>query len=89
MYNLNDKVALITGAGKPYGIGKAIALRLAQEGVKVVINDLKSTKKNSDLIKTVNEINSLGHEAFSIEADVSNSSQVKRMVKKLLTNMAK
>ena len=70
MYNLNNKVALITGAGKPNGIGKAIALRLAQEGVKVVINDLKSTKKNSDLINTVNEINSLGHEAFSIEADV-------------------
>ena len=45
MYNLNNKVALITGAAKPYGIGKAIALRLAQEGVKVVINDLKSTKK--------------------------------------------
>ena len=89
MYNLNDKVALITGAGKPYGIGKAIALRLAQEGVKVVINDLKSTKKNSDLIKTVNEINSLGHEAFSIEADVSNSSHVKRMVKKIINKYGK
>ena len=89
MYNLNDKVALITGAGKPYGIGKAIALRLAQEGVKVVINDLKSTKKNSDLIKTVNEINSLGHEVFSIEADVSNSLHVKRMVKKIINKYGK
>ena len=89
MYNLNNKVALITGAGKPHGIGKAIALRLAQEGVKVVINDLKSTKKNSDLIKTVNEINSLGHEAFSIEADVSNSSHVKKMVKKIINKYGK
>ena len=89
MYNLNNKVALITGAGKPHGIGKAIALRLAQEGVKVVINDLKSTKKNSDLIKTVNEINSLGHEVFSIEADVSNSLHVKRMVKKIINKYGK
>ena len=89
MYDLNNKVALITGAAKPYGIGKAIALRLAQEGVKVIINDLKSTKKNSDLIKTVNEINSLGHEVFSIEADVSNSLHVKRMVKKIINKYGK
>ena len=50
MYNLNNKVALITGAGKPNGIGKAIALRLAKEGVKIVINDLKSTKKTAQVV---------------------------------------
>ena len=82
--NLKNKVALITGAGKPHGIGKAIALRLAKEGVKVVVNDIKSIKKNSDLIKTVNEIKSIGNEALSIEADVSNSMQVKQMIKRLI-----
>jgi len=89
MYKLNNKVALITGAGKPNGIGKAIALRLAQEGVKVVINDLKSTKKNSDLINTVNEFKTLGHQVLSIETDVSSSVQVKKMVKKIINKFGK
>ena len=40
MYNLNGKVALVTGAGGEHGIGRGIALRLAQEGADVVVIDL-------------------------------------------------
>ena len=40
MYNLDGKVALVTGAGGQYGLGRAIALRLAQEGAHVVLNDV-------------------------------------------------
>jgi NAD(P)-dependent dehydrogenase (short-subunit alcohol dehydrogenase family) len=35
MYNLDGKVALVTGAGRENGLGRAIALRLAQEGADV------------------------------------------------------
>jgi NAD(P)-dependent dehydrogenase (short-subunit alcohol dehydrogenase family) len=40
MYNLNGKVALVTGAGGQHGLGRAIALRLAQEGADLVLNDV-------------------------------------------------
>ena len=43
MYNLEGKVALITGAGGQHGIGRAIAVRLAQEGADVVVNDESPT----------------------------------------------
>lgn len=37
MYNLNDKIALVTGSGR--GIGRSTALRLAREGTDVVVVD--------------------------------------------------
>jgi len=89
MYNLNNKVALITGAGKKNGIGKAIALRLAKEGVKVILNDLKSSNKNSELNQNIKEIKSLGYQALAIEADISNSLQVKKMTKKIINKFGK
>ena len=39
MYDLKDKVALVTGAGGEHGIGRAIAMRLAKEGADVVVMD--------------------------------------------------
>ena len=42
MYSLNGKVALVTGAGGEYGIGRAIATRLAKEGADVVVSDVVS-----------------------------------------------
>ena len=41
MYDLNGKVAIITGAGGRHGIGRAIALSLAQEGADVVVTDIQ------------------------------------------------
>ncbi|MEC8932101.1 MAG: SDR family NAD(P)-dependent oxidoreductase, partial [Candidatus Latescibacterota bacterium] len=40
MYDLRGKTAIVTGAGGEHGIGRAIALRLAQEGAQVVVTDV-------------------------------------------------
>ena len=47
MYDLTGKIAVITGAGGEHGIGRAIAVRLAQEGADIVVNDLTGNPKNS------------------------------------------
>ncbi len=67
MGRLNDKVAIITGAGR--GIGKEICLYLAKEGAKIVVNDLGGDRDGSGGGKiadeVVNEIKELGSEAVA------------------------
>ena len=67
MGRLNNKVAIITGAGR--GIGKEICLYLAKEGAKIVVNDLGGDRDGSGGGKiadeVVNEINDLGSEAVA------------------------
>jgi len=65
---LKDKVAVITGGAQ--GIGKAIAIRFAQEGAKIVILDLK------DSTKTEKEITNQGGEVISFIADVADEESV-------------
>ena len=66
MRPLNGKVALITGAGR--GIGKAIALKLAHEGAKIVVNDIDESTAR----EVANEINDSGGIASYHAGDVSN-----------------
>ncbi len=73
--SLQNKVALITGAGS--GIGRAAALCLAKEGVKIGLVDLKEEK----LEKVKNDIELRGGEAMITEADVSDPSRVEQSVK--------
>ena len=40
MYNLSGKIALVTGVGGEFGIGSAIAIRLAEDGADFAISDL-------------------------------------------------
>lgn len=71
---LQNKVAIVTGGGM--GMGRAAALRLAQEGATVVIADINEQAGS----QTVSEIRGAGGEALFVHADVSKASAVAAMV---------
>ena len=73
MGRLDGRIALVTGGGS--GIGRAIALRFAQEGARVVVNDVRLAAAE----KTVAEIGAGGPAGHAVEADVSDSGAVGRM----------
>nr|WP_295971507.1 acetoacetyl-CoA reductase [uncultured Bacillus sp.] len=75
MTELNNKVAIVTGGSR--GIGSAIALELAKNGAKVVIN-YNSRSDAAD--KMVAEIQGIGGEAYAVQADVSKSEDAARLV---------
>ena len=84
MYNLQGKVALVTGAGGERGIGRAVAMRLAQEGAEVVVNDVRAQAPSGErwggMAQVVREIEALGRRALGVVADVSDAAQVQAMV---------
>jgi 3-oxoacyl-[acyl-carrier protein] reductase len=75
----NNKVALITGSSR--GIGKAIALRFAKEGMDVVINYNNSKLKAENVVKSIRK---MGVNVIAINCDVSNENAVKNMVAKVI-----
>jgi len=72
---LEEKVAIVTGAGK--GIGKGIALNLAMEGANVVVNYAHS---KGGALEIVQKINDLGRQAIAVKADVSRTDEIEAMV---------
>lgn len=72
---LKDKIAIVTGAGR--GIGRAVALDLAHEGAKVVVNYSRSADAAEQV---VHEIVTAGGEAVAMQADVAQSAQVDALV---------
>ena len=75
---LNEKVAIVTGAGS--GIGKAIAKLYAREGAKVIISDIDRKGGNDALF----EIQEIGGEAFFVEADTSTPEGNEALVNKAI-----
>lgn len=72
------KTALITGGAK--GLGRAVAITLAKEGINVIIN-FKSSKTAADEVATLIQNN--GGLSSTVQFDVSDSSQVEEKIKKV------
>ena len=78
MTDLKNKNALITGAGK--GIGKAIAIALAKEGINVIL----VARTQEDIDKVALKVRALRVKALAITADVSDNNSVKEATAKAL-----
>ena len=74
MFSLKNKKALVTGGSR--GIGKGIVLALAKQGADVVINYHSHAEEAQELAK---EVEKFGGQVLAIQADVSQSSEVKKM----------
>ena len=90
MYDLSEKIALVTGAGGEHGIGRAIAMRLAEDGADLAVTDVTGTPyadRGSDwagLPQIVDEIRALGRRSIGITADVTKSVEVENMIREVI-----
>jgi 3-oxoacyl-[acyl-carrier protein] reductase len=84
MTTTQTRTAIITGASG--GIGRAVALRLARDGLAVVVNYAGSAGKAQGV---VNEIKSVGGQTIALQADVANPSQVERLFRDTLDTFRK
>ena len=76
---LKGKIALVTGSGR--GIGRAIALALAREGVDVAVNCVVNRESAEE---TAREIRALGRRAMVVVANVADEGEVKKMVEQVV-----
>jgi NAD(P)-dependent dehydrogenase (short-subunit alcohol dehydrogenase family) len=82
-YSVEGKVAIVTGAGR--GIGKSIAVTLAEAGANVTV----AARTVKQIEETADEVRQLGRKALVIPADVSRSDQVRNVVEKTVSEFGK
>ncbi|WP_438799878.1 3-oxoacyl-[acyl-carrier-protein] reductase [Alkalicoccobacillus porphyridii] len=73
---LQDQVAIVTGASR--GLGQAIAMELAEQGAKIVVNYAGSKERAEQVVK---DIEDAGGEALAIQANVANTEEVQALIK--------
>ena len=91
MFDLKGKVAIVTGAGRPKGLGEAMAKRLAADGCAVVVHDIGQVKgdiapahgvgKAAEMDQVANEIKAAGGKAITVRGDVLVEADVEALVK--------
>jgi NAD(P)-dependent dehydrogenase (short-subunit alcohol dehydrogenase family) len=94
---LNGKVAFVTGAAAKRGMGRAVALRLAQEGADVMVTDKFAAPKSAwagdegwkGLEDVVKEIEAMGRKAILAVASVDNTKEVEAAVKQTIEKFGK
>ena len=74
--DLTDRVAIVTGSAR--GIGQAIALKLAEVGANLVVNDIESATEPLESVAA--EIRALKRQSLAVTADVSAAEDVNRLV---------
>ena len=92
---LEGKVAIVTGAGRPKGMGRASALKLAEQGASVVVTDVARERKDLEiegllgigddfaaLERLAAEIEALGSKALAMAVDVTDAGQIQACVQK-------
>lgn len=81
---LKNKVAVVTGSGQ--GIGKAIAIALAGEGAKVVVNNRSPESKGGTAEETAQIVKEAGGEAIAVYGDVAQMDICERLIKTAIDN---
>ncbi|MBU6211309.1 MAG: SDR family oxidoreductase [Gammaproteobacteria bacterium] len=94
--DLRGKVAIVTGSGRPKGLGEAMVRRLAAEGCKVVVSDIGAARgaempetaigSSKEMQQIVTEIRAAGGEAIGLVCDVLEETQVAELVAKTVAH---
>jgi meso-butanediol dehydrogenase/(S,S)-butanediol dehydrogenase/diacetyl reductase len=79
---MTTRIALVTGAAR--GIGRAIALRLAEDGLDVAVNDLSNTPELDDVVR---EIESKGRRSLAVPGDVSLEAEVEKIIQQVVEKL--
>ncbi len=82
---LNDRVAIVTGAGSPKGIGRAIALMLAKYGANVVVADLNLEGAEA----VAEEIRAMGRKALAVQVNVIDKNAIDEMMDKTVAEFGR
>src|ERR1700759_5105409 len=75
MKRLDGKVALVTGSSQ--GIGQGVAIRLAQEGAKVIVNYHSHPEGADDTLK---QIQAAGSDGITVQADLGQTSEIDSLI---------